>query len=471
MRKAIVIVVVIAILAAGGFFIYRNQVTKAEASVSYQTQKIAMGDLTAMVGATGTVRSNQTTTVNWQVSGRIGKINVKVGDQVKANQVLAELDASTLPQSVIVARSDLVTAQRNLDNLKNSTTARAQAQQTLADAQRALSDAKTERYNQDLSRVTQATLDQNKAQLVLDTDALKRAQDNYNNFSSRPDDDVMRAQAFDRLAKAQAAVDQDNYNLAWMTGNADGLVVAQKDAAIKLAQAKVDDAQREWDRLKNGPDPQDIAAAQAKVDSIKATLAQTQLVSPINGTVTAVSSMVGDQVSAGKVTFRIEDQTRLLVDVPVTEVDVNRVKVAQPATLTFDAISNKSYAGKVTEVASVGSSQNSVVSFTVTVELTDADLAVRPGMTAAVNLTVEQLHNVLLVPNRAVRLQNGKRVIYLLVEGQPQVVEVTLGSSADVLTQIIRGEVKAGDEVILNPPTSILNPASGSGMPIRPGGG
>jgi HlyD family secretion protein len=467
MRKTILIIVVIAVLAGGGYFIYRNQVTNAQAQTTYQTVKLAMGDLTATVGATGTVRSNQTTTVNWQIQGRVGTINVKVGDKVQSNQVLAVLDTTSLPQNIILARSDLVTAQRNLDNLKNSTTARAQAQQTLADAKKALSDAQVDRYQENLGRVSKATLDQTQAQLVIDTDSLKRAQDNYNNFSSRPADDVMRAQAFDKLAKAQAAVDTDHINLAWMTGTQTDVILAQKDAAIKLAQSKLDDAQREWDRLKNGPDPQDIVAAQAKVDSINATLALTQLVSPINGTVTAVSSMVGDQVSAGKVSFRIEDQSRLLVDVPVAEVDINRVKNEQPASLTFDAISSKTYNGKVTDVASVGTSQNGVVNYTVTVELTNADTAVRAGMTAAVNLTVEQLTNVLLVPNRAVRLQNGKRIVYLLDNGQPRVVEVTLGSSADTMTQIIRGEVKAGDEVILNPPTGILSPGAGSGIQMR----
>jgi HlyD family secretion protein len=467
MRKTILIIVVIAVLAGGGYFIYRNQVTNAQAQTTYQTVKLAMGDLTATVGATGTVRSNQTTTVNWQIQGRVGTINVKVGDKVQSNQVLAVLDTTSLPQNIILARSDLVTAQRNLDNLKNSTTARAQAQQTLADAKKALSDAQVDRYQENLGRVSKATLDQTQAQLVIDTDSLKRAQDNYNNFSSRPADDVMRAQAFDKLAKAQAAVDTDHINLAWMTGTQTDVILAQKDAAIKLAQSKLDDAQREWDRLKNGPDPQDIVAAQAKVDSINATLALTQLVSPINGTVTAVSSMVGDQVSAGKVSFRIEDQSRLLVDVPVAEVDINRVKNEQPASLTFDAISSKTYNGKVTDVASVGTSQNGVVNYTVTVELTNADTAVRAGMTAAVNLTVEQLTNVLLVPNRAVRLQNGKRIVYLLDNGQPRVVEVTLGSSADTMTQVIRGEVKAGDEVILNPPTGILSPGAGSGIQMR----
>ncbi len=82
--------------------------------------------------------------------------------------------------------------------------------------------------------------------------------------------------------------------------------------------------------------------------------------------------MVGDQVNAGTVSFRIDDLSHLLVDVQITEVDINRVKVGQPAKMTFDAISGKEYNGKVTEVANFGVTQQGVVNFTVTVELTDA---------------------------------------------------------------------------------------------------
>ncbi len=462
MKRALIIILLIVVLAGAGFFGYtRYQEAQAAVQNTYQTVKLAMGDLTATVGATGTVRSNQTTTVNWQTNGRIGKINIKLGDKVTANQILAELDTSSLPQNIISARSDLVTALRNLENLKDSTTARSQAQQTLADAQKALTDAKIDRFRKNLARVTQATIDSAQADLIIAKDSLKSAQENYDKFVNKPENDVMRAQAFNRLAQAQQKVDQDTYNLDWLIGRPDPIEVAQADAAIVVTQSKLDDAQREWDRLKNGPDPQDLAAAQARIDAIQATLAQTQVKAPINGTVTDVNSMVGDQVNGSTVSFRIDDLSHLLVDVQITEVDINRVQVDQTAKMTFDAITGKEYNGKVTEVSSFGANQNGLVNFTVTIELTDADPQVRPGMTAAVNLTVQQLNNVLLVPNRAVRLQNGKRILYLLELGQPRVVEITIGATSDTNSQVLRGDVKAGDDVILNPPLQLPSGTSG----------
>jgi HlyD family secretion protein len=463
MKRALIITLLVIVLAVGGYFGYtRYQKSQAEAQSNFQTVTLANGDLTATVGATGAVRSNQKTTVSWQTSGRVGKIDVKVGDKVSINQALAELDPASLPQNIILANSDLVSAQRDLKNLLDSNTARAQAQQALADAQKALSDAQINRYKLSQSRVSQATIDQTQAQLVIDQDALKRAQDNYNQFASRPEDDVMRAQAFDKLAAAQQAVQTDQINLDWMTGHPNDNDVQQSDAAVKVAQAKVADAQREWDRLKNGVDPKDIAAAQAKVDAIQATLALAQIKAPISGTITNVNNLVGDQVAPGLVSFQIDDLSRMLVDVQITEVDIDRVKSGQSANISFDAVSNTNYSGKVTEVSSFGTNQSGVVNFTVTVELTNADPQVRPGMTAAVNLTVEQLHNVLLVPNRAVRLQGGKRVLYLLENGQPKTQEITIGATSDTYSQITSGNVKAGDRVILNPPLL---------LPGGPGGG
>lgn len=468
MKKFVLPILLIAALAAGAFFYFNNQQAQAQAQNTYQTVKLSMGDLTATVGATGTVRTNQTTSVNWQTTGRIGKIFVKEGDKVTVNQVLAELDTSSLPQNLIMARSDLVAAQRSLDNLKNSGTARAQAQETLAKAKQALKDAQDDRYRKNLARVTQPTIDQKNADMVIAQDNLKNAKENYAKFETRPENDLQRANAFSRLAQAQQKVDQIQYDLNYLNSTPNVNEVAQADAAILVAEAKLADAQREWDRLKNGADPQDIAAAQAKIDSIQATLSLTQIKAPINGTVTDVKSMVGDQVNSGTVSFRIDDLSRLLVDVPVAEVDINRIKLAQPAKLTFDAITSKEYTGKVVDISAFGTTSAGVVNFTVTVELTVIDEQVRSGMTAAVNLTVEQLTNVLVVPNRAVRLQNGKRIIYLLEAGQPKAVEITLGASADSTTQILRGEVKEGDEVVLNPPAAAFTPPMG-GSPF--GGG
>jgi len=139
------------------------------------------------------------------------------------------------------------------------------------------------------------------------------------------------------------------------------------------------------------------------------------------------------------------------------------VQVGQSVALTFDAISGKNYEGKVVQVAQAGEDVLGAVKFTVTVELTDADTSVKPGMTAAVNITVQQLNDVLLVPNRAVRLVDNQRVIYVLADGQAKQVKVNLGASSDTMSEVVSSDLKAGDLIILNPPSTLFQNNNGGG--------
>ena len=115
----------------------------------------------------------------------------------------------------------------------------------------------------------------------------------------------------------------------------------------------------------------------------------------------------------------------------------------------------------MTSVASVGSSVQGVVNFTVTVQLDNVDAEVKPGMTAAVTITVKQLDSVILVPNRAVRLVNNQRVVYVLRNGQTTEIPITLGATADTFSEVASGDLKEGDQVILNPPTNFTGTGGG----------
>jgi len=160
----------------------------------------------------------------------------------------------------------------------------------------------------------------------------------------------------------------------------------------------------------------------------------------------------GDQVIIGLPAFRLDNFDNILVDLSVSEVDINQVAEGQPVSMTFDAVRGKEYHGIVSEVDRVGTLNQGAVEFVVTVQLSDADEAVRPGMTAAVNVVVNQLKDVLLVPNRAVRFQNGKTVVYVLENGALTPINITLGATSDVNSEVIEGDLQEGDAIVLNPP-------------------
>jgi HlyD family secretion protein len=93
------------------------------------------------------------------------------------------------------------------------------------------------------------------------------------------------------------------------------------------------------------------------------------------------------------------------------------------------------------------------VDFEVTVIIVDPDDQVRPGMTAAVNIVVSEIKDVLIIPSRAIRLNNGQRVVYLLRDGRLKEVQISTGASSDTEAQITQGDLAEGELVVLNPPS------------------
>ncbi len=463
-HKKIWIPVLVVILLVAAFFIYQ-QISKGNSAVNsmYQTSPLSRGSLTATVGATGTVRAKQTAILNWQTTGTVESVHVKVGDSVVKNYRLAELSQTSLPQQIILAQADLVTAKRNLDTLERSRLSTSQAEQALAVAQKNLDDAKEKRESKKFTKADQSVIDSAYANYILAKEAVEDVLADYEGTKYMAEDNPIRAAA---VAKYSAAIQKRdtalaNYNYA--KSYPDELEQAEIDANLSLAEAKVKDAQREYDRLKNGADPEDIAAAKARVAAIEATLKMAYLEAPFAGTVTDVQSKVGDQVSMTTTGFRIDDLSHLYADIQVTEVDINRVKIGQDATMTFDAIPDKTYNAKVTDVGKIGTVVQGVVNFNVTVEITDADENVKPGMTSAINIVVNQLDNILLVQNRAVRILDGKRVVYILKNNMPVSVPITIGAGSDTSSEVLSGDVKEGDLIILNPPTRTMFGPGGGG--------
>jgi HlyD family secretion protein len=112
-------------------------------------------------------------------------------------------------------------------------------------------------------------------------------------------------------------------------------------------------------------------------------------------------------------------------------------------------------------VGLVGTVTQGVVNFKVTIELVDADEAIKPGMTAAVSIVVQQINDVLLVPNRAVRVVDGQRVVYILVDGAPEMIAIELGASSDMYSEVVGGDLQLGDVIVL----SVINDFSSFGHP------
>ncbi|MDP1714058.1 MAG: efflux RND transporter periplasmic adaptor subunit [Anaerolineales bacterium] len=380
--------------------------------VAFQTTPVERGNLVASVGATGSVRAKQSAALIWQTSGIVQSVNVEVGSRVARDEALASLDKNSLSQNIILAEADLLSAQKALEDLLTSDTARLEAQKAVDNAEKAYDKA----YNWRMKLNGKIEI----TDYFYEFGVLKSRQ--YKGYASE-----------------------------------DTVVTADKDLA--LAEARLADARRAYERLLGGADSAEAAAAEARVAAAQSTLNMAYLTAPFDGTITQANPAAGDQVTAGTVGFRIDDLSHLLVDVQVSEVDINSVSLGQPGMLTFDAILGREYHGEVVQVGQAGDTVQGVVSFTVTIELDDADELVKPGMTAAVNIVVEEVKDVVLIPNRAVRLVDGDRVVYVLIDGLPVQVKVKLGSTSGTDSTLVEGDIKEGDLIILNPPST-------NGMPF-----
>jgi HlyD family secretion protein len=450
--KRIVTIVIIVVVLAGGFFLFRRFAgQRANATGAFQTTPAQRGDLTASVGATGVVYANQSIVLTWQTSGIVDHVTAKVGDKVTKDQELANLQPTSLPQNIILAQADLVNAQKTLNDLYDTSLALAQAEQKVAAAQDNVKN-KQDALDSLKQPARQVDIDQARANVTTAKIQLDKARENFQPYENKPEDNSVRASLYSRYVQAQQNYDSAVRLLNNLQGTASNLSLNVAEADLKLAQAQLEDAQKKYDDLKAGPDAIDVTNAKTKIEAAQATLNLAHITAPFGGMITDVQVKPGDQVNPGSTAFRIDDLSHLLVDVQVSEVDINSVQVGQEANLTFDAILNKNYTGKVTKVGLVGNTNQGVVDFTVTIELTNANEQVKPGMTAGVNIVVQQLKNVLLVPNRAVRVVSGNRVVYVLKGGIPQPVNITLGASSDTNSQVVGGDLKEGDPIVLNPP-------------------
>ncbi|MBL7164336.1 MAG: efflux RND transporter periplasmic adaptor subunit [Anaerolineales bacterium] len=544
--SAALILIVIGIIAV-------RAVTQRQASAlleGLETITVERGPLISFIEADGVVRSEQNAILVWETSGEVSEVLVEAGDRVTNDQLLASLDQTSLPSAVILAGADLVSAQQALDDLFNSQMQQAQAQKAVEDAQQALEDALNPEMTQAQAQVAIASAERDleRAQrhygILMTPASAWSLQQIYSNilltevaivdleedvadigkkvnqtvlhpFESRilykqmySDLQIQLAQAQDRylglvdryeellappdpvdVAVAEAALAAAQAQLADALRQWERVKDGPTQAEIAVLEAKLADAQREWERLKDSPTPEDIASAEARLTAAQAILEMTSITPPFDGVITDVSIQPGDQVNSGEIAFRLDDLSRLLVDLQVSEIDINRVKVGQDVILTYDAILAMEYRGLVVDVSPVGVETQGVVTFAVTVELIDADAAVRPGMTSSANIEIGRVENALLVPNQAIRSLDGQRVVYLFGDGirfgvlaAPQEgrpggplgglletfgggvpsntilpIPITVGINSDIYSEVIGGDLGEGDEILLNPIAELLN--------------
>jgi HlyD family secretion protein len=397
---------VLVVLAATGAWLYFGRATP----VKYATAPVTRGDVTKTVTASGTVNPETTVQVGSYVSGSIQSVSCDFNTQVKKGQVCAKIDPRPYQSEIDQDRANLSAAQAQLQK--------------------------------DQTNLTLQQRNFGRAQSLFDRQLISQ-------------NDLDAAKAAYEQAQSQIQVDQSG--------------VTQRQAALASAQVN---------------------------------LGYTNIVSPVDGTVISRNVTVGQTVAASFQTptlFLIAtDLTKMQVDANISEGDIGGIRTAETAQFTVEAFPGRRFDGTVSQVRQAPEAVQNVVTYDVVITAANQELLLKPGMTANVTIVVDRRSHVLEVPDQALRYTpesaraeakpsatpslpgflgggrgfgGGRRAgggarggdqsnapsaagttgtVYVLRQGSPVPISVTLGLDDGAHTEIVQGPLSESDQVVLS---------------------
>ncbi|BAW79960.1 RND family efflux transporter MFP subunit [Candidatus Nitrosoglobus terrae] len=396
-RWRIWVIIALALTLAGT--IIARQTAHNNTGTQFNTSSVQQGNLIVTVTATGTLKPVNQVDVGSELSGTIETVVVDYNDHIKQGQILARLNTDRLQTQVIQAQASLDAAKASLQE-------------------------------------AQAT--------VLET--------------------RLRFERCQKLAKRQlcSLEDLDTYQAAYARGQ-----------AIETSMRA------------------QIAMARATLSTQETDLKKMIIRSPIDGIVLTRGVEPGQTVAASfqtPVLFTLaESLTQMVLYVNVDEADIGQVNQGQQATFTVDAYPDRIFPAQITQVRYGALEIEGVITYETLLSVDNSGLLLRPGMTATADIVVKKIENALLIPNKALRftppIQNQptrarqglisylfpfssratvrkhqledhnnnpkQQPVWIMEDGQPLPIPVTLGATDGTLTQVLDGEIKPSMDIIV----------------------
>ncbi len=443
MRKALITLIILAILTAGGVWAYRSffAPTAEESQEEREEYLVKTGTLLARVNATGTILPEKQTTLSFKSPGRVAAVLVREEQAVSQGDTLARLETTDLEFAVAQAELALATAQAQLLRLH-----RPPAQHDIAAAEAALESAEASYQrlqagpSKEEIRVARTNLDQARA-------ARDQAQAAYNRVSDRPD-----------VALLPQALQLEQATIAYDSAKASFDLTQRRPSEAELAAAKsaIVQAEAALARLQEGVSDEDLLVAQLQVEQAQLSLDQarhqlegTILTAPHDGTVTVVGVKEGE-LSGGQPAFVLTDLSEVHIDVNVDEIDIGRVAPGQPVTVTLEALPDDTLTGQVDRIAETAQLESGVVTYKVSIRLLPSGAPLRVGMTSNVDIVTERRESALLVPNRFIRVDRttGQAFVDILAGEEIRPTEIQIGLRDETFSEVLAG-LDEGDVVVL----------------------
>ena len=407
--------------------------------VQYRTARIGRGEIDSTISATGNCNAVVSVQVGSLVSGNIKELYADFNTKVKKDQLVARIDPALFEAKVQQMQAALDSARATMLNAESGVH---KAEADVAAAKAALEAAKA-----NVAKAKVAVVDgenKYKRRVEMFQQGLIAAEDRETakaNYDS--------AVAAYEAAQSQQQASDSSYQAALAALDVSHAQLAQGQAQVKQAAANL---------------------AQAQFD-----LEHTYIRAPVDGTVVARRMDVGQTVAASfqaPTLFEIaQDLTKMKVDTNVDEADIGRVKLNEPAEFTVDAYPSQSFRGQVTEIHKAPNNVQNVVTYDVVVGVSNPDLKLFPGMTANVRILADRQENALKLPNAALRFrppdtgrksgmvqsvhaasprQESLQAVWVLgSDDKPRPVRVKLGITDGAYSQVVSGDLKEGDQVIV----------------------
>lgn len=352
MKKKIIIISATIIVILAGIFLVRS-LSIGKSSTVVQTVTLSKSDLVDSILVSGTVTSSNSSKVYSRLNQYpVKEVMAEVGQKVKAGDILAKLDTTTLESNIKQAELNVKNSQANIDSESLSNKSNLQNAQNSVDM---------------------AALD------------LDNARTKY--------------EAVKELIKTGANTQDD---------------LTQADSAVKKAQISYNNARTNLKNAQNknlAVTKNNLEIQKLSLDELNKNLHDATITAPIDGTVTMVNAEAGEPASG--LMFVVEDTDRPIVRTSIGEYDIGSIKVGQEVTIKTDSTGNKEYTGTVSKIAptalkdqSGNTDSSSDISFAAEVTIKDSDTNIRIGMNARLTIKLNEKKNVYSVPYDAVVMQD-----------------------------------------------------------------
>ena len=396
---------------------------------NFRTAEVDAGDVLVEVNAVGTIQPPALIKVSSQLSGQIEEVLADFNDAVERGQLLARLDEQSFRARLQEAEAQLEVARSQL-LVQRAAVERARAQLASRRAKRLVLAAEAESAG---ARERKAAAELKRARTLADRSTVSASE-------------LEDAQAdFDSARALREAAD------AWLQVQDTEIRAAEADLAMAEAQLGNSAAQ--------------IRQHEAAADEARVNLERTAIRSPLDGVVIRRDVEPGQTVAASlqaPTLFSLAGDLRTMrVETRVDEADIGRVRVGQPVSFRVDAYPERQFSGHVHKVHMAPEIIQNVVTYNVLVDAPNQDLALLPGMTALVSITVETHAGVLRLPNAALRFsppgdwpdpgesEPGWTWIWRLDLDDPRPLQVKLGPSDDLATAVDDGDLRVGDRILI----------------------